>query len=135
MKEGHPGANKFTNMMIDMSKKVSDKPLSLDFGLINGDLSLTTNTFPKPIPKGEYSICRSVAYDPSVPLTQTYTDGEHDHPGAGPPGVHQHNVRLPKKMYWLLPGDRVLVAWVQNEAVVIDKVYNGEHLGSGEPSW
>ena len=126
MKEGHPGANKFTNLLLGMGKEISHKPLVLDFGVINGDLSLSTNTFPNPIPKGEYSICRSVAYDPSVPLTVTYPAGHH---------VHVHDVVLPKKMWWLLPGDRVLVAWVQNEAVVIDKVFGGEHLGVDEPAW
>ena len=104
-------------------------------GIINSDYSLTTNLFRQPIPKNEYNVCRQLLYDPSVPLTETYVDGSHGHPDASPPGTHSHKVKLPKKMYWLRPGDKVLVAWVQNEAVIIDIVYNGSWAGSSEPAW
>lgn len=124
-KEGNPGANKLTNMIKDMIKEGSERPLALDFGIINGDLSLSTNTFPNPIPASDYTICRCVTYDPNVPLTETFVDGSHGHPGAGPPGTHSHEVKLPEKMYGLKAGDKVLVAWVQNEAVVVDVVYDG----------
>ena len=40
-----------------------------------------------------------------------------------------------KKMYWICPGDRVLVAWVENEAVVIDIVFNASTIGSSEPGY
>lgn len=46
-------------------------------------------------------------------------DGSHTHTSEGP---HVHDVLIPDKMRKLLPGDRVLVAWVQNDAVVIDLV-------------
>lgn len=39
---------------------------------------------------------------------------------GGPEGAHQHHVLIPEKMRRLKPGDRVLVAWVQSEAVVVD---------------
>ena len=137
--EGKPefnaGANKLTNTLHSMIQGITDKPPIIDFGVINSDLSLTINSFPRPVPKSDYSVCRSVLYDPSVPLTETYTDGTHSHPGAGEPGLHFHEVKLPKKMYWLLPGDKVLVAVVQNEFIVIDKVYNAQHLGESEPDW
>ncbi len=129
------GANKLTNTLAGMMRSISDKPPALDFGIINSDYSLTTNLFRKPIPKNEYSVCRQLLYDPSVPLTKTYTDGEHGHPDASPPGTHYHEVKLPKKMRWLKAGDKVLVAWIQNEAVVIDIVYSGSHVGKGEPKW
>lgn len=137
--EGKPqftaGANALTNTLHVMMKSIADKPPQLDFGIINSDYSLTTNSFPCPIPQNEYSVCRSLLYDPSVPLTKTYTDGEHGHPDASPPGTHYHEVRLPKKMYWVRPGQKVLVAWIQNEAVVIDIVYDAKYLGKGEPKW
>ena len=128
-KDGNPGINKFANTMGDMMREESDQPLVLDFGIINSDYSLTTNTFPRPIPKHEYSVCRAITYDPSAPLTQTYNDGEHSQPDAGYGGAHTHNVKLPEKMYWIRPGDKVLVAWVQNEAVVVDIVFNGDRVG------
>ena len=135
MKEGNPGMNRMANVLGNMMEQVADKPCVLDFGIINGDYSLTTNHFPCPIPQDKYSVCRSVTYNPGVPLTETYVDGSHDHPGAGPPGLHSHNVRLPKKMYWIRPGDRVLVAWVDNEAIVIDIVFNAATIGSSEPNY
>lgn len=137
--EGKPqftaGANALTNTLHSMMKSIADKPPQLDSGIINSDYSLTTNSFPCPIPQNEYSVCRSLLYDPSVPLTRTYTDGSHGHPDASPPGTHYHEVRLPKKMYWVRPGQKVLVAWIQNEAVVVDVVYDAKYLGKGEPKW
>ena len=47
--------------------------------------------------------------------------GEHDHE-EDPDGKHYHNVYLPRKMYRIQPGDRVLVAWVGDDACVIDVV-------------
>ena len=137
--EGQPnfttGTNQLTNTLQHMMKSISNQPPCIDFGKINSDYSLTTNSFPRPIPKTEYSVCRQLLYDPGVPLTQTYVDGAHSHPGAGLPGTHQHDVKLPKKMRWLKPGDKVLVAIIQNEFVVIDIVYDAKYLGSGEPGW
>lgn len=128
-KRGSPGANKLTEALASMIDKKGDKPLVLDFGIILGDYSLKTNTFPLPIPKSDYSVCRAITYDPGVPLTQTYCDGAHGHPNAGFAGSHVHNVRLPEKMYWIRPGDKVLVAWVQDEACVIDIVFRGNVVG------
>ena len=41
-------------------------------------------------------------------------------------GKHYHDVYVPDKMRWLKPGDRVLVAWVQNDAVVIDLIFEAK---------
>ena len=131
------GANQLTGTLTSMMKGIAgeaSKP-QIDIGIIHSDYSLTTNSFPKPIPKNEYNVCRSLLYDPSVPLTQTYTDGSHGHPEASPPGTHSHQVKLPKKMRWLKPGDKVLVAIIGNEFIVIDIIYNAQYLGGGEPNW
>lgn len=135
MKEGSPGMNKMANTLGAMMAQVADKPLTLDFGVINADYSLTTNHYPCPIPQDKYSVNRSLTYDPSVPLTQTYNDGSHGHPDASPPGTHTHNVKLPKKMYWIRPGDRVVVGWIDNEAVVLCVVYNAATVGKNEPNY
>ena len=129
------GTNALTNVMMHMMKSVADKPPVLDFGVINSDYSLSINTFAQAIPKEDYSVCRSVLYDPSVPLTETYLDGGHDHKGAVPYETHQHEVRLPLKMRWLKPGDKVIVAVIQNEFIVLDMVFNASYLGRKEPDW
>ena len=139
--EGKPnfttGANKLCNTLGSMMRGIANEAsqTQIDFGIINGDYSLTTNSFSKPIPKENYSVCRHLLYNPAVPLTETYTDGEHGHPEASPPGIHSHNVKLPKKMRWLKPGDKVLVAIIGNEFVVIDIVYDAKYLGKKEPAW
>ena len=129
------GANALANVIHQQISAQAKPPVVLDFGIINSDYSLTTNLFPKPIPQSDYSVCRSLLYNPKVPLTETYFDGKHGHPDASPPGLHFHQVKLPKKMYWLRPGQRVLVGFVGSEAVVIDIIYDAKYLGKGEPDW
>ena len=52
-------------------------------------------------------------------LTVTARDGEHNEHVSGE-GIHTHEVLIPEKMRSMKPGDRVLVAWVHSEAVVVD---------------
>ena len=57
-------------------------------------------------------------------------------PGLSPSGDHLHQVRLPLKMRRLKPGDKVLVAIVQNEFIVIDILFDAKWLKKGvEPNW
>ena len=135
--EFNHGANKFANALSGMMNSVAGQKskAQIDFGIIHSDYSLTTNTFPKPIPKENYSVCRHLLYNPAVPLTETYVDGGHDHYNEVPYETHQHKVKLPRKMYWLRPGQKVLVAIIGNEFVVIDIVYDAKYLGRGEPAW
>ena len=157
------GINRLGIVLNKQMNKNSDKPLVLDFGVIQDDYSLLTNTYPLPIPLSDYVICRSVSYDPKKPLTMTWWADEepsvsgwededwsenawrgskvnnHNPPDTSPPhghgnkgesdiecGKHYHDVYLPKKMRWLVPGDRVLVAWVGVDAVVIDIVMDAK---------
>lgn len=131
------GANKLACTLTGMIGSIAGEKskAQIDIGIINSDYSLTTNSFPKPIPKDSYNVCRQLLYDPSVPLTETYVDGGHDHFGAVPYETHSHKVKLPKKMRWLKPGDKVLVAIVQNEFVVVDIIYDAKWLGDSEPAW
>ncbi len=95
-------------------KKEKESPLILDFGEIQTDGSLITNTFPVPIPRGSYSVLRQLTLG-NIGSTLTETSIS---------DTHNHTVLLPEEMRSIVPGDRVLVAWVQNEAVVIDIVVN-----------
>ena len=118
-------------------------PAPLDVGVIQDDYSLKTNTFDKPIPKGSYSVCRQLTLgETDTRLTLTIqsgnpNDGTHNHGSSGTHGGHTggsgshthmnegphiHDVLIPEKMRSLLPGDRVLIAWVQNEPIVVDIV-------------
>lgn len=163
MRQG--GINQLANLLKEQMEQTSAKPRVLDFGEILDDYSLLTNTFTKPIPVTDYSICRSVSWNPGKPMTMTCWEGEapsvagwekedwsdkgwkggedqhnppivpiphehdkkgaHDHSLCGK-GIHYHDVYLPDKMRWIKPGDRVLVAWVGVDVVVIDIILNAE---------
>jgi len=118
--DGHQGISKLASVLSQRMKRENDSPLVLDFGEIQANGSLVTNTFPVPIPKGDYSVCRSVNGYTLATSESSWTghlqNDKHIH--GSPSGVpaHSHDVPMPK----VKPGDRVLVAWVQNEAVVVD---------------
>lgn len=138
---GNPGINKLGQVLQERMKACGASPLLLDFGTIQGDLSLLTNTYPIPIPKTDYTVCRQLTLGATgAHLTFTIgagnpKDGTHTHGSSGSHGGHTggdgththtneaphvHDVLIPEKMRKLKSGDRVLVAWVQNEAVVVD---------------
>lgn len=133
----YAGTSKMAKILSERMKAESKSSLVLDFGKINPDYSLTTNTFPVKIPKGDYSVCRQLTLgNTGSSFTSTSSD-DHSHSGGShgghelgngshshSDGVHSHSVLLPEKMRSIKPGDRVLVAWIQNEAVVIDIVMN-----------
>ena len=103
--DGHPGTAKLAQVLDKRTSQKTESPLTLDFGEIQANGSLKTNTFPVPIPKGDYTICR---------LAAGLTLGTSK---AGTP-LHSHSVTIPA----VKAGDRVLVAWIQSEAVVIDVI-------------
>lgn len=131
-------------------QKDADSSLVLDFGVIQNDYSLLTNTYPIPIPKADYLVLRQLTLgNTGAWLTQTQSagkdgdgthshgesgshsghtsgDGKHSHQNEAP---HVHNVLIPEKMRWLKPGDRVLVAWVQHDAVVLDIIRPATDIG------
>lgn len=110
--DNHVGANKMAKVLSERMKKEGESPLALDFGIIEEDYGLTTNTFPVKIPRGDYSVCRHVSG-----LSTVVSGGTHEGHEKGN-GTHEHVVDFQK----LSPGNRVLVAWVKNEAVVIDVI-------------
>lgn len=132
--DGNSGTSRLANVLTGRMRKESESPLMLDFGEIQANGSLVTNTFPVPIPKGDYSVCRQLTLGMTGDkLTETgnsgshiHYNGEHDGHSTGDGshvhngGEHSHIVYVPEKMRSLCSGDRVLVAWVQSEAVVID---------------
>ena len=140
---GNAGINKLAMVLQERTKKLGTSPLLLEFGTIQDDYSLLTDTYPIPILKADYLVCRQLTLGATdEQLTKTATDGLHDHgPSGGHPqyegsgihshtseGAHSHSVLIPEKMRALLPGDRVLVAWVLNDAVVIDIIISADSL-------
>lgn len=163
--EGNPGVNHLAQAIQGRIRQNQDanSALLLDFGEIQPDYSLLTNTYPIPIPKTDYMVCRQLTLGPTYDILAKTQDiglshsGSHIHKtinetgscgcivsgtvgevtsaapdppipsqraagGDSSDGMHQHHVLIPEKMRKLKPGDRVLVAWVQNDAVVVDLV-------------
>ena len=85
--DGHPGTGRLAKVLCDRIKRENAHPLDLDFGEIMANGSLLTNTYPVPIPKGEYSVCRQLTLgETGEKLTKTKKDGQHPHPGVGQGG-------------------------------------------------
>lgn len=57
---GNEGINKLAGVLQGRMHHVADKPQVLDFGVIQGDMSLLTNKFPQPIPQSDYMVCRQI---------------------------------------------------------------------------
>lgn len=109
---GNEGINKLAAVFQNRIHGMTDKPEVLDFGVIQGDMSLLTNRFPRPIPQTDYMVCRQLTLGPPHDtLTKTQDVG-----------THQHRVLIPEKMRQFKQGDRVLVCWVGDDACVIDLV-------------
>lgn len=89
-------------------------PTTLELGIINSNLSLTTDSLKTPIPKGDYmiNIMLTGSFTTNV-TTHTHSGGDHSHSG----GEHSH--RLPAEYRTVKAGDRVLIAWCGSEPVII----------------
>ena len=107
-----PGISKLAGTMKKIANLGKDDSLLLDYGVINSDGSLKTNTFPAAIPKKDYMVC-------------SWLNGASGSTGKAGDPEHSHWFSVNSK---LKPGDRVLVAWVQNDAVVIDKILHGNQV-------
>ncbi len=89
---GNEGISKLASVLQSRMHETGKKPQTIDFGKIQGNMSLVTNLFPQPIPKGDYMVCRQLTLEVTGKLK---------------------------------PGDRVLVAWVGDDACVIDIILPG----------
>ena len=89
-------------------------PTGTELGVINSNLSLTTDSLQAAIPKGDYMVNLMLTGGISTSTeSHTHTGADHSHSG----GAHSHN--LPDGFRGLHAGDRVLVAWCGNEPVVV----------------
>jgi len=126
MSEGNPGASSLAGIFQQQIQGsiTANSSIPLEFGEIQEDFSLITNSFPVPVPMNGYMVCRSLLQGASgAAWAQTDISGSHYHPGGDHShsgGEHSHAVLVPDTLRSLMPGDRVLVAWVGSDAVVID---------------
>lgn len=76
-------------------------PTTIELGVVNSNLSITTDSLQEAIPKGDYMV--------NLALTSGRYTGTTD----------KHSHELPSGLRGLRSGDRVLVAWCGAEPVVI----------------
>lgn len=107
--DSNDGVARLAAVLDARMKDFADKPLCLDFAEIQADGSLLSNTFPIPIPKSDYRVCRQLTLGKTG---DAFCDVRADE--------HSGKAYLPESMRQLQAGDRVLIAWVQDTAVVID---------------
>lgn len=112
--DNSPGISRLAGVMQSMVEKGQDGNPILEFGTIQSDGSLLTDSFPLPIAKADYQVCRHLK------ARSVSTSGA----SVGEYGSHSHSVETRQA---LRKGDRVLVAWVQDDPVVIDII-----LSAGE---
>ena len=98
-------------------------PTTIELGVVNSNLSITTDSLQAAIPKGDYMV-NLMLTGSRWTSTESHThsggshaqysgNGSHSHSG----GEHSHE--LPAGFRELRAGDRVLVAWCGAEPVVI----------------
>lgn len=99
-------------------------PTTVELGIINANLSLTTDSLKTPIPRGAYMVDIRLKCSSYRTSNETHShsggshgghesgSGSHSHDGGG------HNHALPSEFRPLKAGDRVLVVWCGNEPVV-----------------
>ena len=98
-------------------------PTTVELGIINANLSLTTDSMKSPIPKGDYMVdirLKATTYRTSKE-THSHDGGSHSQFAGS--GLHshdggEHDHALPEEFRALKAGDRVLVVWCGNEPVV-----------------
>lgn len=93
-------------------KKTADGavPTTIELGVVNANLSITTDSLQAAIPQGDYMVNLMLTGGLGI------TGGAHEGHEAGD-GTHSHT--LPNAFRGLRAGDRILVAWCGNEPVVI----------------
>lgn len=123
--------NRLGEVLADKMKRTSAAaiPTTMELGVINSNLSLTTDGLKRPIPKGEYMVDITLVSDSYMTSSESHShsDGSHSHTGddhshsggshSHDGGAHSH--KLPTGFRSLKSGDRVLVAWCGGEPVVV----------------
>ena len=98
-------------------------PTTIELGVVNSNLSITTDSLQAAIPKGDYMINLMLTGSRRTSTeSHTHSGGSHAQYSGNGSHTHsdgEHNHELPSGFRELRSGDRVLVAWCGTEPVVI----------------
>ena len=126
-------------LMNEQMKSIAlgNKGITVELGKIGANMSLSTDSLSNAIPRGEYMISLHLRNVPMIidsSEVELITENEslstedaegHSHgiqEHAHEIKAHLHTVEIPSKLRGIQPGDRVIVAWVGTEPVVVDIV-------------
>ena len=114
---------------MQQTAKANDRTI-MELGVINGDLSLTVDSIPANIPPKDYMVALDLTHENylTYKTTHTHSGGEHAQEGGSGSHTHTdglHDHRVPSVFRRLQPGDRVLVAWIGFQPVIISVVVAG----------
>lgn len=98
-------------------------PTTIELGVVNSNLSITTDSLQAAIPKGDYMVNLMLTGSRRT-STESHTHSGGSHAQYSGSGSHthsdgEHSHELPSGFRELRSGDRVLVAWCGTEPVVI----------------
>lgn len=115
--KGNAGMAKLAIALDSRIREHRPQELVIDFAEILSGYQLKANTFPELIPPSDYMVCRQL----TLGNTGEVLAGVSTTDGAG-------QAYVPEKMRKLKPGDSVVIAWVQNTAVVLDIIVRADKL-------
>lgn len=115
--KGNAGIARLAAVMDTRMSEHQPNGLTVDFGEILPGYKLQANTFPVPIPPNDYIVCRQLTIGDEGDFLANVTTPE----GTG-------RAHIPEKLRKLKPGDRVVVAWVQDTAVVLDIIMKADKI-------
>ncbi|MBR1566744.1 MAG: hypothetical protein IJ649_08270 [Oscillospiraceae bacterium] len=139
--DNSPGMSRLAGVLNNMVAKGQSGNPVFDFGTIQKDGSLLTNRFPIAIPKTDYLVLRCAGL-PNSEVVRTsghshsisvsvYSGGDPSHShgagGSATSGTDTVNIARSSQAH-IKAGDRVLVAWVDNDAVVLDKIVSASDV-------
>ena len=91
--EANLGLNKLAQVMqerMNRNQDANNGALILDFGTIQPDMSLKTNTFAIPIPQSDYHVCRQLTLGPTHNILAKTQDIGKPHSGSHIHNTHSH---------------------------------------------
>lgn len=98
-------------------------PTTIELGIVNSNLSITTDSLQAAIPRGDYMVNLMLTGSRRTSTeSHTHSGGEHAQEAGSGSHSHSggdHSHELPAGFRGLQAGDRVLVAWCGVEPVVI----------------
>lgn len=107
----------------------ANKGVTVELGNISGNGSLVVGSLNNAIPKGEYMVALRLTIGQLLLETteMELTTNNEINPSSMENHTHKidkhkHEVTLPEQLRALRAGDRVLVAWIGTEPVVVDIV-------------